>query len=517
MSYISACQSKNRNEVIVWERKDAVRTEQHYPTPHYFYVRDKNGSFKDIYGNKLKKITSKTYFEHKNSLDSYKHKGESTYESDINVEYKVLSKHYYESDTPNTHITFFDIEVDYDKERGFSDISNPYAPINAISIHHYWSNEDYVLVVPPKNRTGVTVEELNIHKEYPDVHLEIFKNEKELLIRFFDLIEDSDIISGWNSAYFDVPYIYERTKMVLSEAKANELSFYGAFPPKYKEVVDKHNIVKQKLELFGRQSVDYLEIFKKFEVVERHSFSLESVSEEMFPEMKKLEYPGSLYDLYRNDFEYFIRYNIRDCEILKAMEDELGYMKTAIQYSHSSSGLVIDIVGTIKLAELTIIDFCHNILDARVPDSVYDSTNSGEKFAGSLVLPPQVGMHDWVASVDVASLYPSSIRMCNISPETIIGQFYDTYNAFDKIHEQTDDMLFFKYENGDTEEKSAKEWRQYLLDNEYCISGYGSVFTQKIKGFIPTILSEWFAQRKKYKKQMFEAKNKMNQILEKYK
>lgn len=507
--YISAAKSANKKEVIVWERTPLGREEKRFPIPYYFYVKNENGPYKDIYGNPLIKLEFSDFSSFKSASDKYKNQGHRLFESDIRAEYKILAEHYTNAPLPQTHFTLFDIEVDYDKKLGYKDVKQFTAPINAIALHHYWSGEDYVLLVPPPNRKGVTVSELNIHKEYPNVNIKIFDTEKELLREFLRLIADSDIISGWNSMFFDVPYIYERLKLLFGENIANMLCFDNAPSPKYREVIDKKNRVQMTLDLFGRESVDYLEIFKKFEVGERASFALEAVSEERFPNMKKLEYEGTLYDLYREDFEYFIRYNIRDCEILKAMEDDLGYMRLAIQFAHSSTGMLRDVTGTTKLAETFIANFCHSTLDARVPDSQYGEMGVSEKFTGALVLAPQVGLHDWVASVDVASLYPSAMRTLNISPETIVGQFFDNHKAFERVSEQSDEKLFFKYENGEMEERTAKEWRQHFKDSNYSISGYGTVFDLRKQGFIPAILTEWFKQRKHYKNLAGAAKDAM--------
>lgn len=507
--YLSAALTKRRNEVMVWERTKAGRELLYYPTPYYFYVRSINGKYKDIHGNSLTRLDFDNYTEFKATIDKYKNRGDKVYESDIRAIYKVLAEHYTDAPLPATNITLFDIEVDYDKVKSYSTIENPYAPVSAIALHHYWKNEDYVLVVPPPNRAGVTVEDLDIQKEYPNVNIEIFKNERELLLRFLELIEDSDILSGWNSSFYDVPYLYERLKLVFNEAMANRLCFDGAPPPKYREVIDKSKIPKKLLDLFGRESVDYMEIFKKFEVTERRSYSLEAISEEKFPDMAKLEYDGSLYDLYRDDFEYFIKYNIRDCEILKALEDDLGYIQLAIQFANSSTGLLSDVLGTTRLAELAIINFNHAHGDLKAEDTRYADGGNGEKFTGALVLNPIVGMHKWVAAVDVMSLYPSAMRAVNISPETIVGQFFDTHKAYNAILNRTDEMLFFKFENGDTEERTAKDWRQYLLDTQCSISGYGSVFTLKKQGCIPAILTSWFAERKRYKKALAKAKDGM--------
>ena len=564
--YISAAQSKNRREVVVWERNKHGRSEKRFSTPYYFYVENENGSHKDIYGNRLVRLEFDDYSSFKLAADHYKNSGCKLFESDIRAEYKILAEHYYQTQLPDTHIMFFDIEVDFkiksyesskkvlirrkdeiveitiselralprdeyetqdengiwvDVERsdyyytgplGYSTVEDPHSPISAIAIHKYWNGEDIVLVVPPPNRKGVTVQELGIAKEYPNVKIIICKNEKEVLKLFFQHMEDADIISGWNSSFYDVPYIYERAKLVFSENFANKLCFPGAPDPKYRDMFDKNGVPRRLLDIFGRESVDYMEIFKKFEVTERPSYSLEAISEEKFPNLKKLDYEGSLYSLYRDDFEHFVRYNIRDCEILKAMEDELGYARLAIQFAHSSTGLLRDVTGTLKLAELAIINFCHDKLGAIVPNSEYNIDGSGEKFAGALVLHPVTGMHDWVASVDVASLYPSALRAINGSPETIIGQFFDTYKAFAAIRAESEENLFFKYESGEMIEHTAKEWRKILLDKNCSISGYGSVFSMDKQGFVPAILNDWFAQRKAYKNRAGIAKTKMKTL-----
>lgn len=502
--YLSAVQYNNK--ISVWERLPDGRVFKQFKTPYYFYIIDIKGKYKDIFGNKLRRLDFNNYREYKNAIESYQRDGQRLFESDIRPEYKILAEHYHGTDVPATHFTLFDIEVDYDKTLGYSDVDSREAPINAITLHHYWMNTTYTLVVPPSSCPNICVDALDVKRKYPDVEIRICENEKELIKQFYQLIADSDILTGWNSSPFDTPYVYERAKRVMGETFANKLSFAGAPPPKYREVRLKNGMTVTILDLFGRESVDYLEVFKKFEVVERRSYALESIAEEMLPELPKLEYDGSLADLYSDDFDRFVQYNIRDCEILKGLEDKLGYIQLAIQFAHSSCGMLRDVTGTIKLAELAIVNFCHTELDARVPDFDYEKLDIGGKFTGALVLPPQVGMHDWVASIDVASLYPSVMRAVNISPDTVMGQFVDNHNAFTAIRAESEQLLSFRYEDGNIEEYSAKEWKRKLNENRNSISGYGTVFSMKKQGFIPSILENWFEQRRVFKKKAAEAK-----------
>lgn len=498
--YISASITKNRQDVLVWERTEHGRDLKVYPAPYYFFVPDKNGEYADIHGNKLKRKDFASFSDFKEEKMRHLSRGEKTYEAGISPEYKVLSKHYFNAEIPKMNIMFYDIEVDYDKEKGFSDIDNPYAPISSIAIQKYWTGETIVLAVPPPNLKGITVDDLPEDIRNGEANIILCKNERELLKLFFIIMEDADIISGWNSAYFDTPYVYERARRVLGENFANKLSLDLAPPPKYREVEMK-GVVRKVLDIYGRHSLDYLEVFKKFEVVERPSYTLDAISEEVLPHFKKLDIEESLYDLYRNDFPHFIRYNIRDAEVLKGFEDKLGYMQLAVQRANMACGLVTNILGTVKLAELDIVNYCHYTLKRRVPDAVIGEP-SGEKFTGALVLPPKVGLHENVGSIDIASLYPSAIRSGNYSPDTIIGQFFETHHAFTAIQDESEQLLVFMYENGESDTRSAKEWKKWIVENKYSLSGYGTIFSMEKQGFLPAILTEWFADRKKFKAEM---------------
>lgn len=511
MTYISAAQSEDRRQVNVWERDEAgKRVTKSYPAPYYFYVEDKKGLDKDLYGKPLKRINFPSAREFYDTKKEYKADGINLYESDIQPHYKVLSEKYYGKPVGKLNFTFFDIEVDYDPARGFSSPEDPYAPVSAVSIYHHHSNRMLVFAVLPNNDKWTA-------KDVPeDLHalaeIYICKNEKQLLERFLDEIEDSDIISGWNSSGFDVPYLYMRMKKYHNEHMANRLSFPDAPKPKTKEVEVFKGSMQLQLDIFGRVHIDYLEAFKKFEQVTRPSFTLEAISEEILPELKKLEYEGTLYSLYYDNFPHFMRYNVRDTEVLKGFEEKLGYMEVAILHYHSSTALMNDCLGTVKIVEAAFINECHYELNARVPDSKEpDYANMDDKFAGALVLDPIVGMHHWVFSVDVNSLYPSAIRTLNASPEMIIGQFHTDYLAFDEIYGKTDKRITLLLDDGTSETYMAKEWPAILKARKWCISGYGTVFNQEIKGFIPKILEQWYSDRKVFKAKKSEAKKKAAQ------
>lgn len=521
MSYISAI--KQGDEVLVWERTKEGRDIKRYPTPYYFYVQDPDGIYTSIYGERLSKLefdTAKEFFNAKNECQSNRVK---MYESDITAECKVLSEHYYNVPAPTLHITFLDIEIDYVPELGFASIDNPYAPVNSVALYNTWCNEMIVYAVPPSGSdiTSYGTEE-EILKKLNDIAplpadvkvvVTLCIDEAELLRMLLLEIQDSDILCGWNSDFFDMPYIAKRLER-LGKKYFRMLSFDLAELPKYREVELMGGARKAwTIDLSGRISLDYLQLFRKYEEAGRPSYKLESVAAELLPDLPKLEYEGSLASLYRKNFLWFIRYNLRDTEILRGFEQRLGYVDLANQMCHLSTGLFQHVQGTLKLAELATINYCHHELgglivnDAREPEI-------DKSIQGAYVLDPKIGMHEWIGSIDIKSLYPSSIRSLNISPETLRGQFIDEDRATQEIAKNSDVALLLRYENGVEEIRSATEWCEFLKQKKWAVSGFGTVFDQNKKGVIPAILENWYATRKKYQK--LKAENAGDKIKQTY-
>lgn len=323
-----------------------------------------------------------------------------------------------------------------------------------------------------------------------------------------------------NCDFFDTPYIGKRLEM-MGKRYLKKLSFPEGLPPRFREV-DVQFRTQWTLELSGRISADYLLIFKKYEVVERPTYRLEAIAEEILIDPKtkeatlpKLEYEGSLASLYNDNFEWFIRYNLRDTEILKGFEDCLGYVELANQMYHLSTGLFKHVTGTLKLSELATINYCHYELDGMIVNDNHIPSQT-EKAKGAFVLLPQVGMHEWIGAIDINSLYISAMRSNNISPETIIGQFIENEKAFEEIKKRSFAELTLELDSGEAATATADEWYGILINKHYCISGYGTVFSLEKQGIMPSILGDWHATRKKYQKMLVEAKESGDQIKSTY-
>lgn len=520
MSYISAI--RINDDVIVWERGPEGRTFRTFRAPYYFYARptdwyDERTASEKPYltykGEEVYKYEFKTAKEFQILRSELINNQVPLFESDIPSEIRVLSREYYKKETPHLHVTLWDIEVDFDIINGFSNVVNPYAPINSIALYHRWLNKYVVLCVPPNNeyRIGDAPKEfydnLNVVSPLPeDMKLEVIfcEDERELISYFLIEIEDTDLLSGWNSDTFDMPYMGKRAES-LGKKFFKKLSFPEGIVPAFRDFIGRTGQLATTLDLSGRISCDMMNLFIKYEQYGRQSYKLESIAEEILVDkdnnsvLPKLEYEGSLADLYRKNFAHFIRYNLRDTEVLEGLEQRLGYIQTAIEMYHMSTGVYKHVTGTIKLSELAVINECHHELGGLVVNDI-TKPDRDEQIKGALVLLPQKGEHKYVGSIDVKSLYPSAILSINISPEMLRGQFIEEEFAAKQIAIGSDVMLKFQYETGDVEEDTADNWRTILWERKWGVSGFGTVFDQSKMGIIPTILDKWFIMRKEFQK-----------------
>jgi len=556
MTYISAFMPRNEkgfiteDVVYVYECINHKNILKKYPAIFEYYTKSDNGKYTSIFGEPLTKIVYDSNKEFRLGKKEAIENGEKLYESDIQPETKVLMEHYYGKPAPDLNVLFYDIEVDYVSrkfndtdivtlrkkgdgtqyneelklireleptyqrhfelyddmlkkwvdyedsrfsymgETGFSSPLNPYAPINAISIFKQWKNESIVLAVPPP---GWDVSELD-QSLLELAEIRFFNTERELLMEYLSELEDANVISGYNSSYFDDPYVAKRVEMVLGDYFFKKLSMKKANIPQFREVFTKGKKQLQ-VQYGGRAQLDYLELFKKFEQAERPSYKLEAISAEILPHLTKLEYSGTLEQLYHNDFNHFLRYNIRDTEILNGFEQKLNYIKLANDMIHSNTSNFNNIFGTVRVVDNSIINYCHHVKNVIVPDKWETADGS---IQGAYVLYPQKGMHRWICAIDINSLYPSAMRAINISPETMIGQFTDNIKSWKYISERIEMDLSFRYENGSYEIKSTSEWIELFLYKKWAVSGYGTVYDQNEEGVIPSLLSSWYSLRKEY-------------------
>jgi DNA polymerase elongation subunit (family B) len=541
-NYIGAVECWKTEEVIVWERTPDGRNAVRYKSPYYFYVPDDDGIFTSMFGDKLSKLE----FDNRDDFKAAKMLHPKKFESDFSPLEKVLMNNYYGRPIPQLNYSFLDIETDIDDE-GFPNPSEARLPITAVTIYNQWQDMFYCLAIPPNDWNGdefiPKVEDFG-YEPLSNLEFMIVPNEVELLRIFIELIDDCDFLSGWNSEFFDLTYIYNRIKKVLGVEITQQLCFPGAEPPSEK-TVERFGKDEMVIELYGRSHLDYLAMFKKFTFDGRSSYSLGNICEEEL-KITKLEYDGTLKQLYENDFEKFCAYNIIDVVLLTKLDLKFNFVALVNQMAHENTTQFQAILGTTKYVDSGITNFAHHVKNVIVKDK--ESYSSHGKVEGAIVLTPNKGLHEWVGSVDINSLYPSVIRSLNMSPETYLGQF-ETEETYDRIQELPDVQQLLKdikkkdvdlhefflamskehdfngIRNNDEHShtaviegeyftKTGAEWNEFLKEKKWCISAYGTIFDQSNgKGILPATLEFWYSERKSIQKELKIAKSELEKLL----
>ena len=419
-------------------------------------------------------------------------------------------------------VNFKSSQYSYDGPIGFSSVRDPYAPVNAITIYISDTNKYITLVVPPAwylDLHGTDTEPLLLYGEpLPDfVDVGFFRTEKELLNKTLEIFEDLDVISGWNSEFFDVPYIIQRIKIVLGKHHLKRMCFEGCQEPVEKEV-EHFGSPEITYELSGRIHLDYLNLFKKFTFGGRESYSLAAIADEEL-KIPKLHYEGSLANLYSANFVTFIRYNIRDTEILHKLDEKFKFIQLTNTMAHENTVPLPAILGTVRYVDTAIINYAHNVLNKIVFDKTHKPAVGIE---GALVISPISQLYYDIFSVDINSLYPNTYRTLNLSPECIVGQFTNFGVDWEGIRNGDDNDHTFEFDDNErfgfpdaVITASGAEWKKVLLAKKWSITAYGTLLDQsKGAGIIPSLLGVWYADRKMKQKLSKEHLSKANAWLE---
>ena len=528
MSYIDGYFDRNSDIIRVVERQNKERIFKEYPIKYTFYHEDPGGKFKSTTGKPLSRIVSK------NTKDFHKelaiNRNKTLFESDINPIYQCLSENYLNQDAPDLNIAFFDIEADFDPEKGFSQPSDPFMPITAITVSLQWLGTMVTFAIPPKTMDITEAKELT--KGIDNVYL--YKDEADMLKAFLDIIEDADVISGWNSEGYDLPYIINRIKKVMSKDDTRRLCLWKQMPKK--RTFERYGREQETYDLVGRVHLDSLELYRKYTYEERHSYRLDAIGEHEIGE-KKTVYEGSLDQLYNQDFRTFIEYNRQDVALLDKMDQKLKFIALSNELAHANTVLLQTTLGAVAVTEQAIINEAHR-RGVQVPNRPKREENSTTA-AGAYVAYPRKGLHSWIGSMDINSLYPSVIRALNMAPECVMGQLRPTYTddyieeqitlqkksfagawenhfgslEYDAVMEKRKDIsINVDWEDGKSDVMSGAEIYKMIFEsnNPMMISANGTIFTSEFEGVIPGLLARWYKERKDMQAMLKKAKEAKN-------
>ena len=529
MSYVDALFDREHDRIHVVERQNGRREYREYPATYIFYYDDPRGKFRSIYGNPVSRFSTRNNKEFRKELRIQSGKG--IYESDINPVFRCFEENYKGQDAPRLQTAFFDIEVDFDPERGFSRPEDPFNPITAISLYLDWLDQLVTLVIPPRHMSRETADEIASQFE----NTIIFDREEDMLNAFLDLIDDADVLSGWNSEGFDIPYTVMRITRVLSKDDTRRMCLWGQLPKQ--RTFERFGAENLTFDLIGRVHMDYMQLYRKYTYEERHSYSLDAIGDHELGE-RKTQFEGTLDQLYNQNFKTFIDYNRQDTMLLARLDKKLRFLDLANELAHANTVLLQTTMGAVAVTEQAIINEAHE-RGLVVPNRKERLTDEDTQAAGAYVAYPKKGIHEWVGAIDINSLYPSAIRALNMAPETIIGQLRpimtdryikDKMNSGSSfaaaweglfgsleytavMEQQRGTEITIDWQDGEETVHSAPEvWKMIFDSNQpWILSANGTIFTFESEGVIPGLLARWYRERKELQARLKEATSKQDQ------
>jgi len=450
-------------------------------TPTMFLPSKKETKWKTLHGEYLDEVPMgsirdcRDFIKRYEDVENFKIYGNTRYEyAYIADEFKGAI----DWDQAKINIAVIDIEVG--SENGFPDPYQANEPITAIAVKTLDGDmKVYGCGSFNNNRDDVTY--IKCRDEY------------DLCKRFLDdwKYNTPDIITGWNTRFFDIPYLINRFVKILGEDEMKYLSPWGIVQER------KTNIKGRELisyEIYGISSLDYIELYKWFAPggKSQDSYRLDNIA---YIELgkKKLSYDEfeNLHQLYRLNYQKFIEYNIVDVELIVELEAKLKLIELSLTLSYDTKSNYGDVFTQTRMWDAIIYNY---LLERNIVVPPNETSVKDGAFEGAYVKDPQVGVHNYIASFDLNSLYPHLMMQYNISPETIV-----------EVKDYDANMRQMISDGVNVEKMLTKEVDTSKMQG-VTITPNGQFFRTDKQGFLPKMLEEMYEDRKKFKKMMISAK-----------
>jgi DNA polymerase elongation subunit (family B) len=469
--------------LYTWDAQGNRVTERHTYHPYYYVDTSGEPDAYSIFGSPLKKRVFRKQFDR---LRSIKDGGATRIYHNLPCDQQFLIDHFgLQNATPDfmkflLRVYFLDIEVH--SRGGFPTPKEAKDKINLITFYDTQSKMFY---------------SWGLEKDYvpdrPDVLYVKCATEAELLEKFLQHWEKNypDVFSGWNTEFFDIPYIINRIKRVLGEEHANRLSPVGRIFEK--QFMGPFGKPSTKWVIYGMSCLDYMELYKKFTMEKRESYKLDAIAE-IEVGMNKVKYKYSnLATLADEDWQEFVKYNIVDVDLLVHLDTKLNYIQLTRKLAYTGLTPLEAALGT-----LSVVTGCIALKALEEHEHViptFEDEIEGE-IEGGYVREPIRGLHDAIVSFDANSLYPNTMITLNLSPETKLG----------KIVEKTDNEVRILGVSGKEYTLSTEKFIHFIKNEVVAISRAGVMFTQKKKGLVPQIIEKLYNERVGIKKELKESK-----------
>ena len=422
---------------------------------------------------------------------------------DMKAHQKFLIEKYGINDEPSTthKELFFDIETEMGDALTVDYIQSAPKKVTSIAWYDKQVDEWGILILDTKNQLE--------HTKARNKEITPVKSEGELLAKFLEKFReiDPDILVGYNSDYFDIPYLYYRMCNVLGEDMARHLSPIGYVreTPWFKD---------QYIQIAGVESLDYMRLHRKFSWRDEPSWKLDAIGEK-YAGINKIEYEGNLDSLFESDIHKFIEYNFVDVKILVELDKKLEYLALTKNLSHKGKHNYSEVYANTNTQDGAISAY---LLSQNIIPPAKDKTGKEEKgYAGGYLFCPKAGIYNYMFDEDLTSLYPSIIMSINIGKETLRGRIIDADSRNNRLGlndlkmKNPEDTVIIKNNKGKRAELTIKQLIQFIEKNKWTISANGTMFATNRQSVLSTILAKWFQERVLYKgkmKKAYQAKDK---------
>ena len=440
-------------------------------TPTLFVTSNKKTNYKTLSGEYVEAIKPgfvrecRDFIKKYEGIDGFKVYGNERYI------YQYISDKYPQSEIKFdiSKIKLFTIDIEVASENGFPDVENAAEEVLLITIQDYTTKEIITWGQGP----------FKLNKG--NVYYKRFNNEYDLLNDFINwwMENTPEVITGWNSKLYDIPYIVRRLDRVLGEKLMKRLSPWGLVTEQEIFVSGRKQI---SYDVGGISQLDYLDLYKKFTYTNQESYRLDHIANVELGQ-KKLDHSefDTFKDFYTKGWQKFVEYNIIDVELVDRLEDKMKLIELALTMAYDAKVNYEDVFYQVRMWDTIIYNYLKE-RDIVIPPK--ERSDKDSKYAGAYVKEPIPGKYDWVVSFDLNSLYPHLIMQYNISPETLLEEKHPNVTV-DKILNR--DITFELYK-----------------DKAVCANG--AMFRKDVRGFLPELMEKIYKDRTIYKKKMLEAK-----------
>ena len=466
--YINVLQRADK--LLVREFKDGKRIKHKVKYQPTFYVPvQKETEFKTLTGHYVAPYKCESIYEAKSFLEKYDEQPNLVFGME-RFPYTWIAENYdgvVDWDMNKLFILTLDIEVRCDN--GFPDPELAEEEMLCITVKNHangeilvWGLEDYS----------------NDRKDVNYFHCRDEKHLLEKFLEFWDYI-GPDVITGWNVKFFDIPYLCNRITKILDEEEIKRLSPWGVVHPRMAHMVNRQMLM---FDILGVSILDYMDLYKKYTYINQESYALNHIAYVELGETKHENPHETFRDWYTNDYQSFVDYNIQDVELVDHLEDKMKLIELHLTMAYEAKINPNDVFSQVRMWDVIMYNFLREknfIVPVKKP------SRKDAKYEGAYVKDPQTGLHNWVMSFDLNSLYPHLIMQYNISPETMAKEGNGQVNVEKMLKKEVD-----------------------IPDDGYTVTPNGARFRTNQQGFLPALMEKFYSDRVKFKKWTLEAKQR---------